>query len=216
MVGRMWKTDAQGRNVYTGTTGINDYTTNNNLGSIIPDFTGGIFNSLSFKGIDLALSMDFQKGGQFYSLTKMYTEGAGLSSFTTGVNDKGIDIREFPSAGGGVHVTGVTAAGAPLDTYIPARRQFYTNYQRDTRNVILSSSYFKLREVRLGYKFPEKWFASTPVKNVNLGAMVNNAWLIAAPAKKYGIDPSELELFGREGGQLSSTRQIGLNLRVGF
>ena len=216
MVGRKWKTDEQGRNVYTGTTGINDYTTNNNLGSIIPDFTGGIFNSLSYKGIDLALSMDFQKGGQFYSLTKMYTEGAGLSEFTTGVNDKGIDIREFPSAGGGVHVIGVTTAGAALDTYIPARRQFYTNYQRDTRNVILSSSYFKLREVRLGYKFPDKLFGNTPIKNVNLGATVNNAWLIAAPAKKYGIDPSELELFGREGGQLSSTRQIGLNLRVGF
>jgi TonB-linked SusC/RagA family outer membrane protein len=216
MVGRMWKTDDQGRNVYTGTTGINDYTTNNNLGSIIPDFTGGIFNSLSYKGLDLAFSIDFQEGGQFYSLTKMYTEGSGLSEFTTGVNDKGIDIREFPSAGGGVHVTGVTVAGAPLDTYIPARRQFYTNYQRDTRNVILSSSYVKLREVRLGYRFPTKWLGSSPVKNVNLGAIVNNAWLISAPAKKYGIDPSELELFGREGGQLSSTRQIGLNLRVGF
>lgn len=216
MVGRMWKTDDQGRNVYTGTTGINDYTTNNNLGSIIPDFTGGIFNSLNYKGIDLAFSIDFQEGGQFYSLTKMYTEGAGLSAFTTGVNDKGVDVREFPSAGGGVHVTGVTAAGAALDTYIPAKRYFYTNYQRDTRNVILSSSYIKLREVRLGYKIPAKWLGSTPVKNVNLGAMVSNAWLIAAPAKKYGIDPSELELFGREGGQLSSTRQIGLNLRVGF
>ncbi len=216
MVGRLWKVDDQGRNVYTGTTGINDYTTNNNLGSIIPDFTGGVFNSMSYKGIDLAFSMDFQKGGQFYSLTKMYTEGTGLSKFTTGINDRGVDIRDFPSAGGGVHVTGVTAAGAPLDTYIPARRQFYTNQQRDTRNVILSSSYFKLREVRLGYKIPASWLGSTPVKGANLGAIVNNAWLIAAPAKKYGIDPSELEVFGREGGQLSSTRQVGLNLRVEF
>ena len=49
-----------------------------------------------------------------------------------------------------------------------------------------------------------------------MGVIVQNAWLISAEAKKYGIDPSELEVFYREGGQLSATRQIGINLRVGF
>ena len=53
-------------------------------------------------------------------------------------------------------------------------------------------------------------------KSANLGVIVQNAWLIWANTKKYGIDPSELETFYREGGQLSSTRQYGLNLRVSF
>ena len=34
--------------------------------------------------------------------------------------------------------------------------------------------------------------------------------------KQYGVDPSELEVFWREGGQLSATRQIGFNLRASF
>lgn len=216
MVGRMVKVDAQGRTVYTSAAGTVDYTINNNLGSMMPDFTGGFYNSLSYKGIDLSFSLDFQKGGQFYSLTKMYGDGSGLTEATVGLNDKGNPIRQFPSLGGGVHITGVTSAGAPLDTYIAARRHFYTNLQRDTRNYLLSASYLKLREVRLGYTVPKRFLGNMPINRVNIGAIVNNAWLISAPAKQFGMDPSELEGFGKEGGQLSSTRSIGLNLRVGF
>ena len=54
------------------------------------------------------------------------------------------------------------------------------------------------------------------IKSANFGVIVSNAWLIWANTKKYGVDPSELEVFYREGGQLSATRQIGLNLRVGL
>ena len=216
MVGRLPKLDAQGKTVYTGTLGTLDYTINNNLGSVMPDFTGGFFNSMNYKGIDLSFSLNFQKGGQFYSLSKMYGDGTGLTAATVKNNDKGNPERMFPSLGGGVHVTGVTAAGAPLDTYIAARRHYYTNGQRDTRNYLISASYLKLREVRLGYTVPKSLLGSLPVKTVNLGAIVNNAWLISAPAKEFGFDPSELEEFWREGGQLSSTRTFGLNLRVGF
>jgi hypothetical protein len=216
MVGRLPKLDAQGKTVYTGAAGTLDYTINNNLGSVMPDFTGGFFNSMNYKGIDLSFSLNFQKGGQFYSLSKMYGDGTGLTAATVKNNDKGNPERMFPSLGGGVHVTGVTAAGAPLDTYIAARRHYYTNGQRDTRNYLISASYLKLREVRLGYTVPKSLLGSLPVKTVNLGAIVNNAWLISAPAKEFGFDPSELEEFWREGGQLSSTRTFGLNLRVGF
>ncbi len=216
MVGRMVKLDAQGKTVYTSTAGTVDYTINNQLGSMLPDFIGGFYNSLNYKGIDLSFSLDFQKGGQFYSLTKMYGDGSGLTAATVALNDKGNPERSFPSLGGGVHIIGVTPTGAPVDTYIAARRHYYTNGQRDTRNYLLSASYLKLREVRLGYSVPKKFLGNMPISNVNIGAIVNNAWLISAPAKKFGMDPSELEGFGNEGGQLSSTRSIGLNLRVGF
>ena len=216
MVGRMVKLDAQGKTVYTSSAGTVDYTINNQLGSMLPDFIGGFYNSLNYKGIDLSFSLDFQKGGQFYSLTKMYGDGTGLTAATVALNDKGNPERSFPSLGGGVHIIGVTPTGAPVDTYIAARRHYYTNGQRDTRNYLLSASYLKLREVRLGYSVPKKFLGNMPISNVNIGAIVNNAWLISAPAKKFGMDPSELEGFGNEGGQLSSTRSIGLNLRVGF
>jgi len=215
-IGRLPKLDAQGKTVYTSTAGTLDYTINNNLGSVMPDFTGGLFNSMSYKGIDLTFSMDFQKGGQFYSLTKMYGDGTGLTARTVQNNDKGNPERMFPSLGGGVHITGVTRTDAPVDTYIAARRHYYTNGQRDTRNYLIDASYLKLREVRLGYTIPRSLLGNFKVKSANIGVMVNNAWLISAPAKEFGFDPSELEVFWREGGQLSSTRTFGLNLRVGL
>ena len=216
LVGRNYKVDSQGRTVFASTNGTVDYTLNNEIGSVIPDLTGGMYNTLRYKGIDLSFSLDFQKGGKFFSQTKYFNLGTGLSKYTTGVNDKGVDIRDFPAAGGGVRMDGVTAAGAPLTVYVPARRYYYTNLQRDSRNFILDGSYLKLREVRLGYSIPKSLLDKTPVKTANLGFIVGNAWLIAAPAKKWGVDPSEIENFWTEGGQLSSTRQIGLNLKLSF
>ncbi|MCX2741327.1 SusC/RagA family TonB-linked outer membrane protein [Pontibacter anaerobius] len=213
LVGRMWKRDEQGR-VIVGSNGLPLYEINKERGTIQPDFTGGFFNSFTYKGFNLAFSIDFQKGGLFHSLTKMYGYGAGLHENTVGVNDKGNDWRDFPSAGGGILIPGVYEDGSPNTTYIPARNYFYTAMQRDNINSnVIDRSYLKLREVRLGYELPTSIFGNL-VKSANIGVIVSNAWLISAPAKEFGIDPSELENTWYEGGQLPSTRTTGLNLRV--
>ncbi|MBC5994786.1 SusC/RagA family TonB-linked outer membrane protein [Pontibacter cellulosilyticus] len=213
LVGRMWQRDDQGR-VIVGSNGIPLYDINKERGTIQPDFTGGLFNSFSYKGVSLAFSIDFQQGGLFHSLTKLYGYGTGLHENTVGVNDKGNDWRDFPSNGGGILIPGVYADGKPNTTYIPARTYFYTALQRDNINAnVIDASYLKLREVRLGYELPKSVLGSM-IKSANLGLMVSNAWLISAPGKEFGIDPSELENTWYEGGQLPSTRTMGVNLRV--
>ncbi|WP_242929497.1 SusC/RagA family TonB-linked outer membrane protein [Pontibacter vulgaris] len=213
LVGRMWQRDEQG-NVKVGSNGIPLYDINKERGTIQPDFTGGLFNNFSYKGFNLAFSIDFQKGGLFHSLTKMYGYGTGLHENTVGVNDKGHDWRDFPSNGGGILIPGVYADGKPNTTYIPARNYFYTSLQRDNINqMVIDASYLKLREVRLGYDLPKSLLGNT-IKSANLGVMVSNAWLISAPGKEFGVDPSELEETWFEGGQLPSTRTMGINLKV--
>jgi TonB-linked SusC/RagA family outer membrane protein len=216
IVGRKWKTDEQGRTVFASSNGTVDYNTNQEIASIIPDLTGGMYNTLRYKGVDLSFSLDFQKGGNFFSTTKMFNLGTGLSKYTVGVNDKGNDIRTYPADGGGVRMDGVLPDGTPTTVYVPARRYYYTNLQRDARNFVLDASYLKLREVRLGYAIPKKVFGRAPIKGANLGVIASNLWLISAPAKKWGVDPSEVENLWTEGGQLPSTRQYGINLRVSF
>ncbi|MDX5436056.1 MAG: SusC/RagA family TonB-linked outer membrane protein, partial [Pontibacter sp.] len=213
LVGRKWRRDEQGR-VIVGSNGIPLYDINQERGTIQPDYTGGFFNNFSYKGFSLAFSLDFQKGGLFHSLTKMYGYGAGLHENTVGLNDKGNDWRDFPSNGGGILIPGVYADGSPNTTYIPARNYFYTALQRDNINSnVIDASYLKLREVRLGYELPKSMLGNM-IKSANLGVIVSNAWLISAPGKEFGIDPSELENTWYEGGQLPSTRTTGLNLRV--
>lgn len=223
--GRKWKTNAKGETVLLSN-GIPDYTLNNEIGQVLPKWTGGMFNSFKYKNFDLALSVDFQSGGLFYSETRNFNSGSGLSEETVGVNDKGFDWRDYPGSytlatgnagNGGIRIPGAFADGTANNRYISARSYWYTARQRDASNVLLDASYIKLREVRFGYNIPSSLLQKTKfAKTANFGIIVQNAWLIWATTKKYGVDPSELEVFYREGGQLSATRQIGFNLRVTF
>ncbi len=224
-VGRRWKTNENGKTVILAN-GQPDYDINVDIGNVLPEWTGGMFNTVRYKNFDLALSVDFQKGGLFYSETRNFNTGSGLSEETVGLNDKGFDWRDYPGSytlaggntgNGGIRIPGQFADKTENNRYIPARAYWYTARQRDASNVLLDASYVKLREVRLGYSIPKNFIDKLGgIKTANFGVIVSNAWLIWANTKKYGVDPSELEVFYREGGQLSATRQIGFNLRVGL
>ena len=228
--GRKWRTDPTTGQTLIDATGQPLYDINVPIGNVLPKFTGGMFNSLKYKSFDLTFGIDFQSGGLFYSETRNFNTGAGLSQETVGKNDKGYDWRDYPGSyttaggntgNGGIRIPGIFAngalAGKENNRYISARAYWYTARQRDASNVLLDASYIKLREIRFGYTLPASLLKAVPfVKSANIGFMVQNAWLIWATTKKWGVDPSELELFYREGGQLSSTRQFGFNLRASF
>nr|MBP7345819.1 SusC/RagA family TonB-linked outer membrane protein [Sediminibacterium sp.] len=228
--GRKWRTDPTTGQTLIDATGQPLYDINVPIGNVLPKFTGGMFNSFKYKSFDLTFGIDFQSGGLFYSETRNFNTGAGLSQETVGKNDKGNDWRDYPGAyttaggnagAGGIRIPGIfgngALAGKENNRYISARAYWYTARQRDASNVLLDGSYVKLREIRFGYTIPSSALKSLPfVKSANIGFMIQNAWLIWATTKKWGVDPSELETFYREGGQLSSTRQFGVNLRASF
>jgi len=217
ILGRTWNRDANG-NVIIASNGQPTSTPNQFIGYARPKFNGGAYSSLRVFDFDLGFSLDFQKGGLFNSTTRAFTMGSGMSQETVGVNDKGIDWRLPVAQGGGYKFAGVLANGQPNTRYLSASTAFYDGMQTGSGELfMISASYLKLREVRLGYNLPSKVLARTGfLKSANLGLVVGNAWLIAAPGKKYGVDPSEIENFWQEGGQLPSSRTIGLNLRVGL
>jgi len=228
--GRKWRKDpTTGANLIDAN-GQPLYDINQEIGTVLPAYTGGLFNVLRYKQFDLTFSIDFQSGGLFYSETRNFNTGSGLSQETVGLNDKGNDWRDYPGSyttaggntgGGGIRIPGTFGNGALVgkenNRYLSARAYWYTARQRDASNVLLDASYIKLREVRFGYSIPQSVLTKLKViKSANFGVMVQNAWLIWATSKQWGIDPSELENFYREGGQLSSTRQFGFNLRMTF
>jgi TonB-linked SusC/RagA family outer membrane protein len=206
-VGRKWKTNENGKTVILAN-GLPDYDINQDIGNVLADWTGGMFQTVRYKNFDLAFSVDFQKGGLFYSETRNFNTGSGLSEETVGVNDKGNDCRDYPGtytlAGGNTGMGGIRIPGEFADKtvnnrYIPARSYWYTARQRDAGNVLLDGSYIKLREVRFGYGIPKSFISKIGgIKTANFGIIVSNAWLIWANTKKYGVDPSELEVFHRE------------------
>lgn len=217
VLGRTYNRDAGG-NVIINASGFPTFTTAQEIGYARPRYSGGGFSSLRVFNFDLGLSFDWQKGGLFNSTTRAFNMGSGLSQETVGVNDKGIDWRLSPAAGGGYKFAGVLANGTPNTKYVEASDAFYTGMQNGAGEMfMINASYLKLREVRLGYNIPQNFLSKIQgVKGANVAFTVGNAWLISAPGKKYGVDPSELENFWQEGGQLPASRSYGLNLRLTF
>ena len=81
---------------------------NKYFGNVLPKFTGGVQNSFKIlKDFTIIANFDYQIGGKFFSLSDMWGTFSGLTAKTSGLNDKGIPIRDPVADGGGVHVFGV-------------------------------------------------------------------------------------------------------------
>ncbi|WP_276500509.1 SusC/RagA family TonB-linked outer membrane protein [Terrimonas pollutisoli] len=190
--------------------------TSKNLGSALPDFTGGFLTSFSYKSFSASATFSFAKGGKFFSTTKMFLLYSGLHEETVGLNDKGNPVRNDPAAGGGVRLNAVNADGTAYTEYVDAQT-YYGALQGVDDPFMLDASYVKMSEARVGYDIPmHKWVKT--VKSLNVSLFVRNPWMIYSKTKKWGIDPSELENANAfyEGGQLPPVRSFGLNVSVGF
>lgn len=217
LVGNGFKRDAAGNKVLNSE-GKYIIEGNVNFGSILPKFTGGFYNSFNYKGISIAASIDFQKGGKFFSLSEQWGSSSGLLEPTAAMNDRGYNVRDDVSEGGGVHVVGVDEAGAPVDTYVDAYgyfTQFHGN--RLAEQYIHDASYIKLREVGISYQLPKAMFANSTIRGITLGLTARNPWLIYVSKDNVNrFDPSELaEPYG-ENGQLPSTKGYGFNVKINF
>src|SRR5699024_7375922 len=123
------------------------------FGSVLPDFTGGFSNTFRYKNISLAAMITFQSGGQFFSWSRMLSHKTGLAKETAVQNDKGNNVRDPASEGGGGRVTGVSeSTGQTVTSYVDAR-DFYNCVlgTEDYQKFIKNASYIVVSELSLGH-----------------------------------------------------------------
>ncbi|MGA0557043.1 SusC/RagA family TonB-linked outer membrane protein [Larkinella sp. VNQ87] len=193
--------------------------TNQELGSILPKFKGGFFNTITYKGIMFRFNFDWRVGGKMHSTTRRYGTYSGLTTETVGLNDKGVNMRDPVANGGGIRIDGVLADGTPNTRYIPAQTYFHS-LSSIGEYWTSDATYVKMREISLGYGLPRTLLTKTPFREVYVSLIVRNPFLIYSKVKG-GIDPSELEkspsgYYWREGGQQPPIRSTGFNVRIGF
>jgi len=178
------------------------------LGSVLPDYTGGVNTYVSFKGIRLSGLIDFQKGGKVFSLTNVWGKYSGIFAETA----EG-DIRE-----NGLVNEGVTETGEQNTTVIAA----VDHYFQDGGYVITAAdvydaSFVKLREMTLSYELPQSLFKKA-IRGVSVGVYGRNLAILHKNVPN--IDPeaglSSGNVQGFEGGQLPTARIFGVNLNVRF
>jgi len=192
------------------------------FGSVLPDFTGGFQNTFQYKNFSLAAMINFQSGGQFFSWSRMLSHKTGLAPATAAVNDRGSNVRDPVSEGGGVKVEGISAStGQEVSTYVNAE-DYYNGILGDDiyEDWVTDASYIKLSEVRLGYTFSQETIQNLPVQAVEVSVYANNPVMIWQSAPK-GLDPSALssgsqDLTWTETGQLNTVRTLGMNLSLTF
>ncbi|TXD46626.1 SusC/RagA family TonB-linked outer membrane protein [Polaribacter sp. IC073] len=236
--GNAYKRDENGTKILADN-GRYEYDTNQYLGSILPDFTGGGTSYMTYKNISLQLGFDYQVGGKFYGVTRRYGNFSGLGTETVGNNVLGNPVRNnvtftgassgsssvtsvnFANAApdsGGQLTSGVDASGAPVQYLVNPYYLWRSNLRNVHEEFINDATYVKLRTVSIGYKLPNSVIEKTPFKSIDLGVFANNVWLIYTGVD--GVDPSETEGRGGinwiENGQLPSARTIGMNAKFTF
>lgn len=185
-----------------------------NLGKVAPDWTMGIGNTFSYKGLSLSFLLDIRYGGVMYSGSVQQLRTSGLAKETLGNDRVEIIDRGFVYKDG--KITGVenTKAVTPY--------QFWnTNYDKAiTEANVFDTTFIKLREIVLSYQMPKKWFSNCFIGSLSVGFEARNLWLIKSNVPH--IDP-ESSIFGPssvgsgvEYAGIPSTRSYGFNIKLTF
>jgi len=220
IVGRGYQRDPATGKIFLGDDNLPLYEDNKDLGSIVPDFTGGFTNNFTIWKFDVTAMIDFQFGGKFVSWSRMLATKSGQHEQTAAMNQNGANVRDPLEEGGGVFINGISKeTGEEVSTFVDARSYYRNSIGTHAyEEWAYDASFVKLREARIGYTFtipPSK----TPIKSINVGIYARNPWMIWQKAPK-GLDPSELSagdgFSWLETGQLNTVRQFGVNLNVKF
>ncbi|MFH5832250.1 SusC/RagA family TonB-linked outer membrane protein [Halalkalibaculum sp. DA384] len=185
------------------------------LGNVLADFTGGVRNTFKVKGLRLSALVDYQVGGDIFSVTSATGIYAGLLEETVGFNDKGNPIRDPVSEGGGIKLEGVKQNGQANDVYVEAIDYFKNMFEGQH---IYDASFIKLREVTINYTLPQRLLENLPMRDLSVGLVGRN--LLILHKNIPHVDPETAmgsgNIQGYESAQLPTPRSIGFNIKTSF
>ena len=183
------------------------------------DYTMGVTNNISWKGLSLDFTFDIRQGGVMYSRTADITRFTG-NSITTTINDRqpfivpNSVIKGLDDDGNTVYTPNTKpVSGEYMDDYYRA--------EANARANIIDKSFVKLREVVLSYKLPSELLKGTFMNSLSVSVIGRNLFLWTPSSNQY-IDP-EASTFGNDlAGQFGefsanpSTRSVGFSLKANF
>jgi TonB-linked SusC/RagA family outer membrane protein len=214
------------------------------IGNTMPDWTGGIINTITYKGFELKAALDIRVGGDIFSMTNMTMHMNGSHANTEAGreswNQYQQERRAAQLAAEAVNETAnVDTPGDPY--YVPRDNRGFigegvnesgevneipispaTYWQSIGNNIpqpfIYDASYIKLRDLGLTYSLPSTLIKSTPFKSVSISIIGRNLFILYKNTPN--IDPeSNYNVSNGQGfeyGSLPGRRRYGFNLVVKF
>jgi len=224
--------DANGKKIINATTGNPVISTRSDLtiGSFTPDWTGGVYNSLTYKNLTFSFLIDMQKGGDIYSLDMWYGMGSGLYPETAFINDLGNPVRDpivgtpgnYGANSGGYIIEGVNVANGvstPNVTRVNASKSTgFGNGNMPKKEFVYDAGYVKLREASISYIIPSSLLKKTFIRGASVSVVGSNLWILkknlpyADP--ESGMTAGNIQ--GYSVGSLPTTRDFSFNLKLNF
>jgi hypothetical protein len=205
------------------------------IGNPLPDFTLGVTNNFTWKGITLSALIDWKQGGDFYSITaaSLWLRGQLQASVDREGNRvvPGIygDPGAFDEVDGkviGVPILDENGNKIKNSTGVSAFDYHFSDgfgaYGADEVNVYDGTT-IRLRELSLGYSIPKSVLSKTPFGSARISVSGRNLWWKAPNVLEgLNLDPEVLattadsNVQGFEVGATPTTRRYGVNINLTF
>lgn len=203
--------DAQGRQVFDAKSGLPlRNNVQQNFGSALPKYFGGITNTFTYQGLMLSTLIDFKLGHKMITGRNINYVRHGLSKRTLPGRDVGYVIGDGVNPNGEINQTKT------------AVQPFYEsiNPLGINEDFVSNAGFWKLRQISLGYDFTKLLGERSFIKGLKVNAVANNVLII----KKWteNMDPEEaLNSSDNAVGLdfwpgLPPTRSMGFNLNLRF
>ena len=199
------------------------------IGDPNPDFTLGVSNTFSFRGLALSFLIDYRHGGDFYSTTTERLMGRGVVKDTEDREPSRIIPGVLGDPNTGLPLLDESGNKIPNTIQITSNdiffqpgntRSFFVNGQDDMS--VFDGTVIRLREISLGFTFPKKLLDRTPFGNASLTFTGRNLWYFAPNIPhSLNLDP-ERNGFGATNTQgieyatAPQSKRYGVNLNVTF
>lgn len=204
------------------------------LGNYNPDWIAGFYNQLNYKNFSLNFAFGGQFGGEFISRFFNKAAGAGQleeSSLGRSARAPGTEYNSpyyIPGAAqmddGTYKPNNTSTDGTYSQGVYGTNARYFIKKPLDhiSEAQIFSSTYFKLRELSIGYSLPSKWIGSKYIKNARIAVTGRNL-LLFTPKSNRHFDPEVATatsggglIPGFENMSTPSTREMGVSLNLNF
>lgn len=182
-------------------------------GPVEPTFTGGFYNSFTYKGLSLSGLFTFSAGNKLRLKPNIQSSYNDMNVMTQSMLNRWIQpgdeaFTSIPALLDPIAMTYIrNSTGGQVSSVYP-----YNAYNYSTERVV-NGHYIKLKNISVGYGLPKAWVSRIQASNVSLNFVANNVVTIFADKRLNGQDP---EFFATGGVALPVARQLTLSLKVGF
>jgi TonB-linked SusC/RagA family outer membrane protein len=173
------------------------------IGTLQPDWQGGITNRFTYKGFDLSIVAFARVGGMLVST--LYQSNIAFPVNTLEGRRSGPQVdywtpenptNAYPKPGRGQVPFGAVNPGTTLGYF--------------------DGTYMKIRSINLGYNLPADWLGRTGISSVRLYLTAQNPFkaFFSEYVKEGGLDPESTGRGAPQGGPLNTTPGFGNRLVV--